>query len=114
MKTTLLAKLTVIAFLAGGASCWSTRAGDVTENWNGNCAACHGKDGKGQTTMGRKLGIKDFTDAKAQATFDDAAAAKAIKEGITENGSLKMKAFADKFSDDEIKALIAQVRSYKQ
>ncbi len=63
--------------------------------------------------MGRKLGIKDLSDAKVQAALDDAQAAKDIKEGITENGTLKMKAFADKFSDDEIKALVAQVRSFK-
>ena len=114
MKTTLPAKLTVIAFLVGGVSCWPARAGDVTENWNANCAACHGKDGKGQTKMGPKLGVKDFTDAKFQGTFDDAQAAKAIKEGITKNDSLKMKAFGDKFSDDEIKARVAHVRSFKQ
>jgi mono/diheme cytochrome c family protein len=102
-----------MAILAGGACCWSARAGDATANWNSNCAACHGKDGKGQTMMGRKLGIKDLTDPKVQASFDDAQAIKDIKEGVTEDGKEKMKAFGDKFSDDEIKALVAHVRSFK-
>jgi len=113
LKTIALAKTTVVAALLAGAFCWSAAAGDATENWNANCAACHGKDGKGQTMMGRKLQIRDLTDAKVQAAFTDAQATKDIKEGITENGQTKMKAFGDKFSDDEIKALVAQVRSYK-
>ena len=96
-----------------GAVGWTAAAGDAQQNWDKNCAACHGKDGKGQTTVGKKLEIKDFTDAKAQASFTDAQATKAIKEGITKDGQLKMKAFGDKLSDDEIKALVAQVRSLK-
>ena len=113
MKTTALAKTTLVAALLAGAFCWSAAAGDATENWNANCAACHGKDGKGQTMMGRKLQIKDLTDSKVQASFTDAEATKAIKDGVTDNGQTKMKAFGDKFSDDEIKALVAQVRSFK-
>ena len=46
-----------------------------------------------------------------QACFTDAEAAKAIKEGIKENGKTMMKAFGDKLSADEIKALVAYVRS---
>ncbi len=103
----------VMACLFGGALCWSAAAGDVTATWNMNCAACHGKDGKGQTMMGHKLAIKDLTDAKVQASFTDDQATKAIKEGVTENGQTKMKAFADKLSDDDIKALVAHVRSFK-
>jgi len=112
MKTKSSLKTTVIAFLFGFACC-RFAAADVTDNWNANCAACHGKDGTGHTLMGRKNDIKDLTDAKVQASFDDAQAAKAIKEGVTENGKEKMKAFGDKFSDDEIKALVAKVRSFK-
>ncbi len=102
-----------MACLFGGVLCWSAIAGDVTSTWNMNCAACHGKDGKGQTMMGRKLVIKDLTDAKVQASFTDDQATKAIKEGVTDNGQTKMKAFADKLSDDDVKALVAHVRSFK-
>ena len=59
-----------------------------------NCASCHGKDGKGDTMMGRKLSIKDLTDPKVQSSFTDADATKAIKEGVTDkDGTEKMKAF---------------------
>jgi mono/diheme cytochrome c family protein len=113
MKTKFSLKTAAITWLTGLACCRLAAAADVTENWNANCAACHGKDGKGRTLMGRKLDIKDLTDAKVQASFDDAQATKAIKEGVTENGKETMKAFGDKFSDDEIKALVAKVRSFK-
>ena len=113
MKTKTFVKTTAIFLLIGGVGGWSARAGDANANWSASCAACHGKDGKGQTMMGRKLGIKDLTDAKVQAAFDDAQAAKDIKEGVTEDGKEKMKAFGDKYSDDEIKALVAKVRSFK-
>jgi len=113
MKTMLRVKIVALVVLSSFALCRLAGAADAEGNWNANCAACHGKDGKGRTMMGRKLDIKDLTDAKVQASFDDAQAAKAIKEGVTENGKEKMKAFGDKFGDDEIKALVAKARSFK-
>jgi mono/diheme cytochrome c family protein len=113
MKTRALATTTVAAALFAGAFCWSAAAGDATQLWDMNCAACHGKDGKGNTMMGKKLQIKDLTDPKVQAALTDEQATKDIKDGITEDGKTKMKAFGDKFSDDQIKDLIAHVRSFK-
>jgi mono/diheme cytochrome c family protein len=112
-KTNLSAKITLGALVLGCLVGWSVRADDAATLWNKNCASCHGKDGKGQTMMGRRLQIKDLTDAKVQSSFTDADATKAIKEGVTDNGQTKMKAFADKLSDDDIKALVGQVRSFK-
>lgn len=114
MKIKPLLKTTTLTFLLGGALCWSAAAGDATQSWDKSCAACHGKDGKGQTMMGRKLGVKDFTDAKVQASLTDDQATKAIKEGVAENGQTKMKAFGDKFSDDEVKDLVAHIRSFNK
>ena len=39
---------------------------------------------------------------------------KAVKEGLKEDGKEKMKPFAEKLKDDEIKALVAHVRSLKK
>jgi mono/diheme cytochrome c family protein len=113
MKIQTLVKATFVAAFFAGALCRSAAAGDATRLWNDNCAACHGKDGKGKTMMGHMLQIKDMTDPKDQASFTDAKATKTIKEGIAENGKVKMKPYGDKFSDDEIKALVAHVRSLK-
>ncbi len=114
MKTKFSTKITVSALLLGCLVGWSARAGDDANTiWDKNCAACHGKDGKGSTMMGRRLSIKDLTDAKVQASFDDALATKTIKEGVIDKGTEKMKAFGDKLSNDDIKALVAHVRSFK-
>jgi mono/diheme cytochrome c family protein len=87
---------------------------DAAANWAKNCAACHAKDGSGDTTMGKKNGVKDYRDAKVQAEFSDSKAADIIKNGVTEGGKTKMKGFKDKLSDDEIKALVGYVRSLKK
>lgn len=97
--------------LAFGARAWGA---DAAENWEKNCAKCHGADGKGQTKMGRQSGAKDYTDPKVQGEFDDAKAAQAIKEGVKDGAKEKMKPFGDKLSDDEIKALVAHVRAFKK
>ena len=83
----------LLTTLALAASAAALSAADAQANWDKTCKACHGDDGKGATPMGKKLALKDFTDAKYQATFTDDQATKAIKEGITKDGSLKMKAF---------------------
>ncbi|MEI6561343.1 MAG: cytochrome c [Verrucomicrobiota bacterium] len=103
-KLTTLLILASLVLAAGSAS-----AADAGENWAKNCASCHAKDGTGNTMMGKKLGLADYTDAKAQAKFTDAEAFTAIKEGKD-----KMKPFKDKLTDDEIKALVAHIRSFKK
>jgi mono/diheme cytochrome c family protein len=87
------------------------RAASAPENYETHCASCHGKDGKGETKAGRKAQVKDLTDKAYQAKFDDAAAFKAIKDGMKDDkGKEKMKPYGDKLTDEEIKALIAYVR----
>ena len=106
-------KAIILVTIIGFTAALSARAGDAKENWDKLCAKCHGADGKGQTKMGQKLGVKDFTDAKVQAELKDDAAANTIKEGMKDkDGKTLMKPF-DTLSDDEIKALVAHVRSLK-
>jgi len=91
----------------------SVSAADVKENWEKSCAKCHGPDGKGDTKMGKKLEIKDFTDAKYQDSLKDEAMLKAIKEGVKDGDKTRMKA-AEGLSDEEMKALVAYVRKFKK
>jgi len=107
-------KTIAIVTVFGFAAMLSLKAADAKATWDTQCAKCHGEDGKGQTKIGEKLGVKDFTDAKVQADIKDDAAAKAIKEGVKDaDGKTKMKAF-DTLSDDEVKALVAYVRALKK
>jgi cytochrome c6 len=88
------------------------RAADAPATWGQNCAACHGADGAGQTKAGKKVGAKDLTDGANQKSFTDDQAFTAVKAGFKDaSGAVKMQPFADKLSDDEIKALVAYVRT---
>lgn len=66
------------------------------------CATCHGADGKGKIK-----GARDFTDAAWQKKESDSELAAVIK-----NGKKPMPPFGEKLSDDEIKALVAYIRSF--
>jgi mono/diheme cytochrome c family protein len=92
----------------------SLNAADAKALWTANCTPCHGASGKGDTKMGQTLGAMDLTDAKKQASFTDARATAAIKDGVKQNGKTTMKAFGGKLSDEDIKALVAYVRGLKK
>jgi mono/diheme cytochrome c family protein len=88
------------------------RAADAPATWAPNCAACHGADGGGHTKAGKIVGVKDLTVAASQKAFTDDEAFTAVKAGYKDpSGTVKMQPFADKLSDDEIKALVAYIRT---
>jgi len=109
MKNTIILTMSILI-----AASVSARAADAKTNWANNCAQCHGTSGKGDTKMGKMLNAMDLTDPKKQASFTDAKATAAIKDGIKQNGKTTMKAFGGKLTDDEIKALVAYVRTLKK
>jgi cytochrome c553 len=92
----------------------SMRAADAKALYEEHCALCHGTDGKGDTKMGKKTGAKDYTDAKVQAELKDDAAFKAIKEGLKDKEDKILMKPAKGVSDDEIKALVACMRTFKK
>src|ERR1700760_2265783 len=107
-------KLLILATVLGFSAAMIARAGDAKENWEKTCTKCHGVDGKGQTKMGQKLGVRDYSDAKVQADLKDDAAFKAIKEGLKDKEDKTLMKPAEGLSDDDIKALVAHIRSFKQ
>ena len=109
MKTLTSIIIATCAFYA-----WTASAADVAALYEKSCVKCHGADGKGDTKMGKKVNVKDLTDAKVQASFTDEQAFKTIKEGKKDQeGKVQMKAI-EGATDDEIKALVAQVRTFKK
>ncbi|MCX6912670.1 MAG: cytochrome c [Verrucomicrobiota bacterium] len=106
-------KAILMTMAACAAMLVSVSAADVKENWEKSCAKCHGPDGKGDTKMGKKLEIKDFTDAKYQDSLKDEAMLKAIKEGVKDGEKTRMKA-VEGLSDEEMKALVAYARKFKK
>lgn len=107
-------KLLLAAIVCAMAAALSARAADPKDNYEQTCQKCHGADGKGDTKMGKKLEVRDYTDAKVQDSFKDEDAIKALKEGLKDaDGKIQMKAFTD-LSDDDIKALVAYMRTFKK
>lgn len=103
----------LLTLILASAAC-SLHGADASANWKEHCAKCHGDDGKGDTKMGKKLSIADLTDAKVQAKFTDDQAFKAMKSGLTDSkGKVTMKAI-EGVADDDMKALVAHVRSLKK
>jgi mono/diheme cytochrome c family protein len=104
--------ITGLAALAAATLC--VRAGDAKDQYEQSCTKCHGSDGKGDTKMGKKLAVRDYSDAKVQADLKDDAAFKSLKEGLKDaDGKVQMKPFAD-LSDGDIKALVAYMRTFKK
>jgi cytochrome c553 len=99
--------ITLALVLAGAVT--ASQAATAGENWANLCAKCHGADGKGQTPVGKKLKVKDYTDAKVQAELKDEEMVKAINDGV----GTKMKGFKSELSPAEINDLVAHVRKLK-
>ena len=73
-----------------------------------SCAQCHGHDGKGAPAF-KNLGVPDFTDPALQARFTDAQMIQTVQNG---SQSRKMPPWRGIYSDEQIRALVAHVRSF--
>jgi mono/diheme cytochrome c family protein len=78
--------------------------------FDSSCATCHGKDGAGAPAF-KPLGVPDFTDPALQAKLSDADMTKIIQEG---SPSRKMPAWRGIYSDEQIRALVAYVRTFRR
>ncbi len=108
MKQLFILGLTILA-----AGALSANAADAKALWTKDCSKCHGPDGAGKTAMGKKLGVKDYTDAKVQAAMKDEEITKAIKEGVKKGDKTLMKAFSE-YTDEDVKAMLTFIRAMKK
>ena len=89
-------------------------AGNVEEIYGKQCANCHGKDGKAQTAVGKKMKMKDLTDAAVQGAAKDADWEKDIRDGVKyPDGKVAMPGYATKIDAEDIKALVKFCRNLK-
>jgi cytochrome c6 len=72
------------------------------------CAMCHGADGKGDTSMGKALKIRDLSSSDVQKQTD------AELTTIISDGKGKMPAYKGKVSDADIKHLVEFIRTLKK
>lgn len=78
--------------------------GEGATLFKSKCAACHGPDGKAETTMGKTLKIRDFRSPAVQSQSD------AQLTEIVTKGKNKMPAFDGKLSKEQITGLVAYIR----
>ncbi len=110
-------KLAATIFLSAAALALVTSGSAATaqENWDLHCAKCHAPDGSGNTKVGKRLGLKDYTTADEQAKFTDAEAHAAIKDGVKNAaGKFTMNPYTEKLTDAEITDLVTFVRGLKR
>ena len=80
-------------------------AADGAATFKAKCAMCHGADG---TKENPGMGVKSLAGADVQKQSD------ADLVGAVSKGKGKMPAYAGKLSDDEIKGVVAFVRTLKK
>jgi len=97
----LMLCLFVVAALGQGGS----EAVDGAAAYKKRCAMCHGPEGKGF----KALKTPDMTSAEWQASRSDEQITEVIKNG---KKGTAMPALGSKMSEDEIKAVIAHVRTF--
>lgn len=72
------------------------------------CAPCHGPDGKGDTSMGKVLKVRDLSSAEVQKQSN------AELTTAIEDGKGKMPPYKGKLSSGDIKELVSYIRSLKK
>ena len=110
MKKLLTTSLVAVGLMTAA----SVFAADAKENWDQLCAKCHAADGSGSTKMGKKLKVRDYTDAKVQAEFTDEQLIKTTLEGSTKDGKELMKGYKDDLTPADATALAAYIRQMKK
>lgn len=78
--------------------------GDAASLYKTKCVACHGADGKGDTLMGKRIGVRDFASPEVQNETDVELAE------ITAKGRNKMPGYEKTLKESEIKGLVAYIR----
>lgn len=107
MRRTFLPVTTALMWLLALTLSPSVRAdGDAAKLYKTNCVLCHAApDGSGSSASGKALGAKDLRSSEVQKKSD---------EGLTESiikGKGKMPAFGAKLKPEDIKQLVAYIRT---
>ncbi len=82
--------------------------GDGASVYKSKCAMCHGADGKGDTPVGKSMKLHDLGSPDVQKQTD------AQLIDITANGKGKMPGYKGKLTDDQIKQVVAFIRTLKK
>ena len=76
--------------------------------YKARCAMCHGDDGKATTPAGMAFKAASFNDPAIIKISD------ADRTDIVKKGKGKMPVFGDKLTDDQIKSVLAYIRTLEK
>ena len=109
MKIGTVLRLDLLATLVTAIVLWGTTAAaqDTAATYKAKCAACHGADGKGETPVGKKMGIKDLASPDVQKMSD------AELTAVIADGKDKMPSYKKSLKPDQIEDLVSYIRSLK-
>ncbi len=107
-------KLLTLTVLMSAFAVTSALAADGKALYEAKCNKCHGPDGKGQTTMGKRNNCKDYSDPKVQEALKDDAFIKAVKQGVKNKEGTEVMKPTEGVTDEEAKALLTYFRTLKK
>lgn len=96
----------VVAGLAVLTSPNASFGDDSAALYKSKCAMCHGADGKGETPAGKSMKVRDFASEDVKKMSDQE-----LSDAI-EKGKGKMPKYASSLKPDQIKGLVAYVRTF--
>jgi mono/diheme cytochrome c family protein len=108
MKTQLSFWLSLIFAMAMIVPMAQADAAKGAELYKTKCASCHGADGKGDTTVGKALKVRDLAGPETQNLHDSEL------KTLLENGKGKMPAFKGKLTNQQIEDLVQHLRLLKK
>ncbi|MBS2025696.1 MAG: cytochrome c [Deltaproteobacteria bacterium] len=81
---------------------------DAATLWKKRCSLCHGLDGRGPADPDKADKIADLTSKAWQKAHTDAQIFTVIADGVPKT---HMRAYRSKLTEDELKALVAHIRT---
>jgi cytochrome c6 len=97
--------LGAVALVALGTMVVSADAQDAAALYKTKCAACHGADAKGETAVGKANKMRDLASEDVQKQSD------ADLTTVITGGKNKMPAYGKSLKPDQVKDLVAYIRS---
>jgi cytochrome c6 len=107
MKSMFRASL-VICAVAFAFSTWTFAADSGADVFKSKCASCHGADGKGDTSMGKAMKVKDLSSDEVQKQSD------ADLTAIVEKGKKPMPGYEGKLTKEHIAEVVKYLRALKK
>ena len=97
--------LVSVVLFSGDATAGGDASSVGADTYAAKCASCHAKDGSGNTTVGKKMALRDLHSAAVQKQTDQQL------QNMIAKGKKKMPAYEKKLSAAQITELVAYIRS---